>query len=103
MAKVEVISVCHFPPGTSKWNKIEHRLFSYISQNWRGKPLVSHEVIVNLIASTTTHTGLTVKCELDTKKYPKGIKVSDEELRQVNIVRDEFHGEWNYAIHPQSV
>lgn len=97
-----VVSVCHFPPGTSKWNKIEHRLFSYISQNWRGKPLVSHEVIVNLIASTTTRTGLIVKCELDTKKYPKGIKVSDEELRQVNIVRDEFHGEWNYAIHPQS-
>ncbi len=96
-----MISVCHFPPGTSKWNKIEHRLFSYISQNWRGKPLVSHEVIVNLIASTTTRTGLTVKCELDTKKYPKGIKVSDEELRQVNIVRDEFHGEWNYAIRPQ--
>jgi transposase len=97
-----IISVCHFPPGTSKWNKIEHRLFSYISQNWRGKPLVSHEVIVNLIASTTTRTGLTVKCELDTNKYPKGIKVSDKELRQVNIVRDEFHGEWNYALHPQS-
>lgn len=97
-----VISVCHFPPGTSKWNKIEHRLFSFISQNWRGKPLVSHEVIVNLIASTKTRTGLTVKCELDTNKYPKGIKVSDKELRQVNIVHDEFHGEWNYAIHPQS-
>jgi transposase len=98
-----VASVCHFPPGTSKWNKIEHRLFSYISQNWRGKPLVSHEVIVNLIASTTTRTGLTVKCELDTNQHPKGIKVSDDELRQVNIVRDEFHGEWNYAIHPQSI
>jgi hypothetical protein len=97
-----VISVCHLPPGTSKWNKIEHRLFSYISQNWRAKPLVSHEVIVNLIASTTTRTGLTVKCQLDTDKYAKGIKVTDEELRQVNIVRDEFHGEWNYAIHPQS-
>jgi transposase len=96
-----VVSVCHFPPGTSKWNKIEHRLFSYISQNWRGKPLVSHEVIVNLIASTTTRTGLKVKCELDTKKYPKGIKVSDEELKQLNIVRDEFHGEWNYSILPQ--
>jgi transposase len=96
-----VTSVCHFPPGTSKWNKIEHRLFSYISQNWRGKPLVSHEVIVNLIASTTTRTGLTVKCQLDTNKYPKGIKVSDKELRQVNVVRDEFHGEWNYAILPQ--
>jgi transposase len=97
-----VVSVCHLPPGTSKWNKIEHRLFSYISQNWRGKPLVSHEVIVNLIASTTTRTGLTVKCELDTNKYQKGIKITDKELRQVNIVRDQFHGEWNYAIHPQS-
>ncbi len=96
-----IVSVCHFPPGTSKWNKIEHRLFSYISQNWRGKPLVSHEVIVNLIASTKTRTGLTVKCELDTKKYPKGIKVSDEQLRQLNIIRDEFHGEWNYSMHPQ--
>jgi transposase len=95
-----VISVSHFPPGTSKWNKIEHRLFSYISQNWRGKPLVSHEVIVNLIASTTTRKGLTVKCELDTKKYTKGIKVTDKELKQVNIIRDEFHGEWNYSIHP---
>jgi len=95
-----VISVCHLPPGTSKWNKIEHRLFSYISQNWRGKPLVSHEVIVNLIASTRTRMGLTVKCQLDTNKYTKGTKVTDEELRQVNIIRDEFHGEWNYAIHP---
>ena len=97
-----VVSVCHLPPGTSKWNKIEHRLFSYISQNWRGKPLVSHEVIVNLIASTTTRKGLAVQCVLDTNKYPKGIKVTDEELRQVNIIRDEFHGEWNYAIHPNS-
>lgn len=97
------VSVCHFPPGTSKWNKIEHRLFSYISQNWRGKPLVSHEVIVNLIAATTTRTGLTVKCGLDTNKYPKGIKVSDEALHQVNIVRDEFHGEWNYSILPQPI
>ena len=94
------MSVCHLPPGTSKWNKIEHRLFSYITQNWRGKPLVSHEVIVNLIASTTTRTGLTVKGELDTNKYPKGIKVTDEEMRQVKIIRDEFHGEWNYAIQP---
>jgi hypothetical protein len=97
-----VISVSHLPPGTSKWNKIEHRLFSYITQNWRGKPLVSHEVIVNLIASTTTLTGLTVKCQLDTNKYPKGIKITDEEMRQVNIIRDEFHGEWNYAIRPDS-
>ena len=97
------ISVSHFPPGTSKWNKIEHRLFSYISQNWRGKPLISHEVIVNLIASTTTRTGLTVKCELDTKKYTKGIKVTDNELKQVNIIRDKFHGEWNYTIHPNQL
>jgi len=96
-----IVSVCHLPPGTSKWNKIEHRLFSYISQNWRGKPLVSHEVIVNLIASTTTRTGLTVKCQLDNSKYAKGIKVTDKELQQVNIIRDEFHGEWNYAIHPR--
>ena len=95
-----VISVSHLPPGTSKWNKIEHRLFSYISQNWRGKPLVSHEVIVNLIASTTTRKGLSVRCEIDTNKYPKGIKITDEELRQISIIRGEFHGEWNYAIHP---
>jgi hypothetical protein len=94
------MAVSHLPPGTSKWNKIEHRLFSYISQNWRGKPLVSHEVIVNLIASTTTRTGLTVRCELDTNKYPKGIKVTDEEFQHLNLVRDEFHGEWNYTIKP---
>lgn len=94
------ISVCHLPPGTSKWNKIEHRLFSYISQNWRGKPLVSHEVIVNLIASTTTQKGLRVKCQLDQNIYPKGIKISDEEMKRLNIRRDEFHGEWNYTILP---
>jgi transposase len=94
------IKVCHFPPGTSKWNKIEHRLFSYISQNWRGKPLVSHEVIVNLIASTKTSKGLKVKCQLDENKYPKGIKVSNEELSAVNISHDSFHGEWNYSIEP---
>jgi hypothetical protein len=92
------MAVSHLPPGTSKWNKIEHRLFSYISQNWRGKPLVSHEVIVNLMASTTPHTGLTVRCELDTNKYPKGIKVTNEEFKHLNLVRDEFHGEWNYTI-----
>jgi transposase len=96
------IAVCHLPPGTSKWNKIEHRLFSSISQNWRGKPLVSHEVMVNLIASTTTRTGLTVRCELDTNKYPKGIRITDKELHQVNISRDQFHGEWNYTIKPHS-
>jgi transposase len=96
------ISVCHLPPGTRKWNKIEHRLFSYISQNWRGKPLVSHEVVINLIAATTTRTGLTVRCELDINKYPTGIKVTEEELSQVNISRDHFHGEWNYSIKPNS-
>jgi transposase len=94
------IAVCHFPPGTSKWNKIEHRLFSHITQNWRGRPLINHEVIVNLIANTTTSTGLRVTCNLDTNSYPKGIKVPDDELAQVNIQRDEFHGEWNYIISP---
>ncbi len=95
------ISACHFPPGTSKWNKIEHRLFSFISQNWRGKPLISHETIVNLIAATTTKTGLKVHSQLDTNHYPKGIKVSDEELKKLNIRRSDFHGEWNYTILPQ--
>jgi DNA-binding phage protein len=94
------IKVCHLPPGTSKWNKIEHRLFSYISQNWRGKPLVSYEVIVNLIAATLTTTGLRVHSQLDTQSYPKGVKVSDAELAQVNIEQDDFHGEWNYTISP---
>lgn len=94
------IFMCHFPPGTSKWNKIEHRMFSYITQNWRGKPLVSHEVMVNLIANTTTETGLQIKAEIDRNKYPIGIKVSDEELAEVNITKAEFHGEWNYQIHP---
>jgi hypothetical protein len=96
------ISVCHFPPGTSKWNKIEHRLFSFISQNWRGKPLVSHEAIVNLIAATTTKTGLKVTCELDQDSYPTGIKVSKKELAEIDLRRDEFHGEWNYTIVPRS-
>src|SRR6266849_473219 len=86
------ISVCHFPPGTSKWNKIEHRLFSFITQNWRGKPLVSHEVIVNLIAATTTRTGLKVRSELDTNRYPAGQKVSDDELAVIHLRRDAFHG-----------
>jgi hypothetical protein len=94
------IRVSHFPPGTSKWNKIEHRLFSFISMNWRGKPLVSHETIVNLIAATTTRKGLKVRAELDTGKYPKGIKVTDEEFGAIHISRDEFHGEWNYSIVP---
>jgi hypothetical protein len=94
------ITVCHFPPGTSKWNKIEHRLFSYISQNWRGKPLISHEVIVNLIAATSTRTGLRVECTLDTNSYQKGIKISDAEMAEINISRNSFHGEWNYTISP---
>jgi transposase len=96
------ISVCHLPPATTKWNKIEHRLFSYISQNWRGKPLISHAVIVNLIAATTTKTGLTVQCELDTQAYPAGIVVTDAELAQVNLQRNDFHGEWNYTISPRT-
>ena len=92
------ITVCHFSPGTSKWNKIEHRLFSFISMNWRGKPLVSHETIVNLIAATTTRKGLKVQAELDSSLYPKGIKVTDKELEAIQIKRDDFHGEWNYSI-----
>jgi hypothetical protein len=94
------LRVCHLPPGTSKWNKIEHRLFSYITQNWRGKPLVSYEVIVNLIAATTTTSGLTVTCTLDRGTYPTGRKVSDEELARIHLERDAFHGEWNYRIRP---
>lgn len=94
------LHVCHFPPGTSKWNKIEHRLFSFITQNWRGKPLVSHQAIVNLIASTTTRTGLVVKAALDTNHYETRIKVADAELQQVNLKRNVFHGEWNYTISP---
>jgi hypothetical protein len=96
-----VISISHFPPGTSKWNKIEHRLFSFITQNWRGKPLISHEVIVNLIAATTTGKGLRVHCKLDTNQYPVGTKVSDEKMELINIAKDEFHGEWNYTISPR--
>ena len=97
------IAVCHFPPGTSKWNKIEHRLFSFISQNWRGKPLISLEVIINLIAGTTTGTGLRVHSELDKRLYQPGIKVSDAELAQVNLRRDKFHGDWNYKIIPRKI
>lgn len=96
------IEVSHFPPGTSKWNKIEHRLFSQISRNWKGQPLVSLEVIVELIASTTTNTGLTVKSFLDKNEYPTGIRVTDEELNGVNLVRNEFCGQWNYTIYPVS-
>ncbi len=94
------ITVCHLPPGTSKWNKIEHRLFSFITINWRGKPLRSLRTIVQLIAATTTDTGLTVRAELDERKYPKGIKVSDAQLATVNIFPHAFHGEWNYTIAP---
>jgi hypothetical protein len=92
------ISVCHFPPGTSKWSKIEHRMFGHISMNWRGRPLISHEVIVNLIGSTTTQNGLTISAELDTNLYPKGIHISDDELKTVNQTKASFHGEWNYTI-----
>jgi hypothetical protein len=95
------ITVCHLPPGTSKWNKIEHRLFSFITQNWRGKPLISHQVIVQLIAATTTKTGLKVRCELDPNTYLAGIKVADAELASVNLRRHDFHGEWNYTISPR--
>ena len=94
------ITVCHFPPGTSKWNKIEHRLFSQITMNWRGRPLTSHEVIVRVIADTRTATGLRVQAELDANPYPKGIKVTDEELAAVKVRRAKFHGEWNYTIRP---
>jgi hypothetical protein len=96
------IVVHHLPPGTSKWNKIEHRLFSFISQNWRAQPLVSYRVIVDLIAATTTKTGLTVRCEIDHNLYPKGITVSDAEMAGINITHHEFHGEWNYTIAPNS-
>jgi hypothetical protein len=95
------LQVCHYPPGTSKWNKIEHRLFCHITQNWRGKPLTSRETVVELIASTTTRTGLTVRCELDTRNYPKGIKVSDAEMNTLNIKGNTFHPEWNYTISPR--
>ena len=96
------ISVCHFPPGTSKWNKIEHRLFSFISSNWRGEPLRDYETVVKLIAKTTTAKGLTVTCRLDRRKYPTGRKVTTEELSQLNLQRDKFHGEWNYVIRPRA-
>jgi Rhodopirellula transposase DDE domain len=96
------IAVCHFPPGTSKWNKIEHRMFSHISMNWRGQPLTSHEVIVNLIANTTTEKGLKIQAELDTGCYPTGIKVTDQELQDVALEPAAFHGEWNYTITPRT-
>ena len=95
------ITVAHLPPGTSKWNRIEHRLFAFITQNWRGKPLLTHQVIVQLIASTTTEKGLTVQCRLDENTYDKGIKVSDAEMAKLNIRPADFHGEWNYTIQPR--
>jgi Rhodopirellula transposase DDE domain len=95
------ITVCHFPPGTSKWNKIEHRMFSYISQNWRGKPLVSIETIVNLIGSTKTKKGLTIQTSVDTNEYTKGIKISDTEIESLALEREAFHGEWNYTLFPR--
>ena len=96
------LRVCHFPPGTSKWNKIEHRLFSFISMNWRGQPLVSHEVMINLIANTRTRSGLLVRAELDPAKYPKGVKVTEEDFTSIRLEPDPFHGNWNYAILPKS-
>jgi transposase len=97
------LRVCHLPPGTSKWNKIEHRLFSFISQNWRGKPLVSHQVIVDLISATSTKAGLKVRAQIDSNLYPSGLKVSDKEVAALHIERDAFHGEWNYKILPRSL
>jgi hypothetical protein len=96
------ITVCHLPPGTSKWNRIEHRLFAFITGNWRGKPLISHAVIVQLIAATKTKAGLEVRCELDPNTYPAGIKVSNDDLAAITIARHDFHGEWNYTIHPEA-
>jgi hypothetical protein len=99
------ITVCHLPPGTSKWTKIEHRLFSHISMNWRGRPLISHEVIVEAIAATTTSTGLTVHAELDQANYPTGVKIPDKDMKALEtegiLTRHNFHGEWNYTLHPQ--
>jgi transposase len=97
------IHVCHFPPGASKWNKIEHRMFSHITQNWRGRPLISHEVIINLIANTTTKAGLTLRAELDRGNYPTGIKVSNTELANLALKTAHFHGDWNYALLPESI
>lgn len=92
------VSVCHFPPGTSKWNKIEHRMFSHITKNWRGRPLVSHEVVVNLIGNTSTDTGLRIQAAIDTREYPVGIKVSNKKMEEIKLEKNPFHGEWNYTI-----
>ncbi|MBK1701950.1 ISAzo13 family transposase, partial [Thiococcus pfennigii] len=95
------MQVCHLPPGTSKWNKIEHRMFCHITQNWRGRPLYSREVVVNLIGATTTDTGLRIQAALDDNDYPAGVKVSDAALADLALERDDFHGEWNYRLHPR--
>lgn len=94
------INVCHFPPGTSKWSKIEHKMFSYISQNWRGVPLISQEAVVQLIGNTRTTKGLQIQAQLDFRKYVKGIEVNEEDFNSIAITRNTFHGEWNYAISP---
>ena len=95
------ITVCHFPPGTSKWNKIEHRMFSYITKNWRGRPLETRETVVQLITNTKTKTGLEIRAILDMNIYKKGKKISDEEMSKINIRKNKFHGEWNYQILPK--
>ena len=94
------IEVCHFPPGTSKWNKIEHRLFSFIARNWRGQPLISRQTVVSLIAATTSTNGLKVYAELDENSYQRSVKITDAQLAAVNLTPDDFHGEWNYIIRP---
>jgi hypothetical protein len=94
------LRVCHLPPGTSKWNKIEHRLFSFITQNWRGRPLLTHATIVNLIAATRTNAGLKVRCELDRQDYPRDVKVTDDQMQAIHLEPDPFHGDWNYTIRP---
>ena len=96
------LAVCHFPPGTSKWNQVEHRLFSFLSSNWRGEPLRDYETVVRLIAGTTTAQGLTVTCRLDHRKCPVGRRITDEEFAHVNLKPNQFHGEWNYTIHPRN-
>ena len=96
------ISVCHFPPGTSKWNKIEHRMFCHITENWRGRPLGSHEVVVNLIGATTTRAGLAIRSELDKGRHPTGRQVTDGQMEALSIKRDAFHGEWNYSVSPRA-
>ena len=97
------IKIRHFPPGTSKWNKIEHRLFSYISKNWRGKPLINRETVIKLISNTTTTTGLTVSAVLDKNEYKTGIIITDKEMNSINKTGDDFHPEWNYSLHPQNM